>query len=144
MAIGQEIHERLARDDAVKGSSDRAFGIVFAIVFAVIGVWPVTGGGDVRLWSLGVGAAFLLVALARPALLKPLKRLWTKFGLLVHQIANPVVMGLVFYLVVTPTALVRRALGKDPLNRRLDPHAETYWIEREPPGPAREPMKQQF
>jgi len=142
--VDQGIHERLARDDAVKSSSDRSFAIVFAAVFALIGLWPMIGGGDARLWPLGIVAALLAVALVRPALLKPLNHLWTKFGLLTHSIVNPVVMGLIFYFAVTPTALVMRALGKDPLRRRFDPRAETYWIERQPPGPTPKTMKQQF
>ncbi len=137
-------HESFERDKPVKGSTDRTFGIVFAVVFILIGLWPMTSGDGLRLWPLGLGAAFLLVALAQPALLKPLNRLWTQFGLLLHRITNPLIMGLMFYLAVTPSALVIRLAGKDPLRLRFDRSATSYWIDREPPGPAPETMKQQF
>lgn len=124
--------------------SDRSFGIVFCVVFAVIGLYPLLGGGDVRLWSLGLAAAFLLVALVRPGLLAPLNRWWLKFGLLLGRIVSPLAMGLVFFLVMTPTGLIMRLLGKDLLRLRLEPAAESYWIERRPPGPAPETMTHQF
>lgn len=124
--------------------SDRSFGIVFCVVFAVIGLYPLLGGGDVRLWSLGLAAAFLLAALVRPGLLAPLNRWWLKFGLLLGRIVSPLAMGLVFFLVMTPTGLIMRMLGKDLLRLRLEPAAESYWIERSPPGPAPETMTHQF
>lgn len=137
-------HERFDRDQPVRGSSDRTFGFVFVVVFVAIGLWPLVGGGAVRLWSLALAVAILAVALARPGLLAPFNRAWMRFGLALHGIVNPVVMGLIFYLAVTPTALVMRALGKDLLRRRLDPAVDSYWIERAPPGPEPETMKQQF
>lgn len=137
-------HEGFARSETVKGSSDRGFGYVFAAVFAIVALWPLTGEGSVRLWSLAIAGAFLAAALVRPSLLAPLNRVWTRFGLLLHKIVNPLVMGLVFYTAVMPTALVMRALGKDPLRRKLDRAAPSYWILREPPGPAPETIKHQF
>lgn len=137
-------HERLAREENVQGSSNRSFGLVFAAVFAIIGLWPLLGDGGVRIWSLAISLAFLAVALLRPVLLAPLNRLWTRFGLLLHHVVNPIIMGLLFYLVVTPTGLVMRALGKDLLRLRFDRQAKSYWIERQPPGPAPESMKDQF
>ncbi len=139
-----ETHESFVREDTVRGSSNRSFGVVFTVVFAVIGLWPLIGGAGVRLWSLIVAVVFLLAALVRPQVLAPLNRLWTRFGLLLQKITNPLIMGLVFYLAVTPTALVMRALGKDLLHRRIDRSAKTYWIDRQPPGPEPETMKQQF
>lgn len=144
MASGIDTHESFERGEEVKTSSDRSFGVVFTIVFALIGLWPLMADGAVRWWSLMVAAAFLLIALARPVLLAPLNRLWSRFGLLLHKITNPIIMGLVFYFAVTPTALIMRAMGKDPLNRRIDKSAKSYWIDRQPPGPEPETMKQQF
>ncbi len=144
MASGIDTHEDFNREDRVETSSDRSFGVVFTVVFAIIGLWPLIGDGTVRWWSLAVAAAILLVALVRPGLLAPFNLWWTKFGLLLHRITNPIIMGLVFYLAITPTALIMRALGKDPLHRRIDRSAKTYWIDRQPPGPAPETMKQQF
>ena len=113
-------------------------------MFAIIGLAPLVGGGAVRGWSLAIGALFAALSLLRPRTLAPLNRLWTRFGLLLHHIVNPVVMGVMFFLVVTPIGLMMRALGKRPLNIDLVPDAESYWIERKPPGPAPETMKQQF
>ena len=137
-------HESFIRDETVKGSSDRAFGFVFTVLFIVIALFPLIGDGNVRIWSLIVAAVILAIALIRASLLAPFNRAWMKFGLLLHKITNPVIMGLIFFLAVTPTALIMRAMGKDPLRRKFDPSAQTYWIERDPPGPEPETMKQQF
>ena len=140
----RQTHERLGRDDTPAGGSDRGFGIVFAILFMVIGLFPLLGGGPPRGWSLAVAGAFLAVALVRAHWLAPLNRAWTRFGLLLQRIVNPLVMAVIYFAVVTPTGLVMRALGKDPLRLRYDPDAESYWIRRDPPGPERESMTNQF
>jgi len=139
-------HERIARDEAVSGSSDRSFGLVFAGFFSLLTLLKLVWSG----WSpsgwvyLGLALAFAAVALTIPAVLAPLNRLWMKLGLLLHRIVSPLVMGMLFYTVVTPIGLLMRALGKDLLRLKRDPAAESYWIMREPPGPAPETMKQQF
>jgi len=138
------IHESFRERDAVKGSSNRFFGIVFAVVFAIIGLFPLIGGSSVRWWSLIVAGVFLALAFAAPKLLSPLNRLWMRFGLLLHRIVNPLVMALLFFLVVTPIALLMRLFGKRPLHLETEPDAESYWIPRDPPGPEPETMKQQF
>ena len=137
-------HEDYSREHAVKGSSDRSFGLVFAGFFAIVAVLPLFHGAAPRVWALAVAAAFALVAFVRPALLAAPNRWWMKFGLLLAKIVNPIVMGLVFYLTVTPTAAIMRLLGKDPLRLKIDKSAKSYWIERNPPGPAPETMSQQF
>ena len=137
-------HETYSRDEVVKGSSDRAFGVVFTILFLVIGLAPLIGSSPVRIWSLILAAVILSIALIRPVLLAPFNRAWMKFGLLLHKITNPIIMGLIFFLAVTPTALIMRALGKDPLRRKLDPSAKSYCIDRDPPGPEPDSMKPQF
>ena len=137
-------HERLAGDEPAKGGSDRGFGGVFAIVFVAVGLFPLLNGGPPRAWALGIAAVFLAVALVRPSLLAPLNRVWFKFGLLLQRVVNPLVMALIYFAVVTPTGLVMRALGKDPLRLKHDPDARSYWIHRGPPGPERESMQNQF
>lgn len=137
-------HETFSRKQVVKGSSDRAFGIVFTVAFAVIGVLPYAKGGELWLWAFAVAALFLIVTLARPKLLGPLNRLWLKFGLLLHKVVTPVIMALLFFCTVTPVGLLMRLTGKDPMNRRFDPAAKSYWIMRQPPGPAPESMRNQF
>ncbi len=144
MSEPSQLHEDFAREAKVEGSSDRSFGFVFAAVFTLIGLWPLMGGGQVRIWALGIAAAFAVVVLARPGLLAPLNRLWTRFGLLLHKVVSPLIMGMLFYLTVTPIGLLMRAFGKDPLRLRPDPDAASYWIERDPPGPPPETMKNQF
>ncbi len=137
-------HEIFLREETVKTSTDRSFGIVFTVVFAIIGLWPLMGGHGVRLWAIAVAGVLLVVALVRPVWLAPANRLWTKFGLLLHHVTNPLIMGLVFFVVVTPMALGMRFLGKDPLCRKIDKSAKSYWIDREPPGPKPETMINQF
>ena len=138
------VHESLVRDEAVTGSSDRAFGIVFTVVFVIVGLWPLLGDGGVRPWALITAGSILAVSVVYPSLLAPFNRLWTRFGLLLHRITNPLIMGLVFFVTVTPTALIMRLLGKDPLHRKIDREAASYWIDRRPPGPSPETMKNQF
>jgi hypothetical protein len=91
-----------------------------------------------------VAALFLAAALLRPAKLHPLNLIWLKFGLLLHRVVNPVIMALLFYGTVLPTGLVMRMLGKDLLRLKREPGADSYWIVRQPPGPAPETMKDQF
>lgn len=138
------MHENLSSKFEVEGSSDRSFGTVFAVVFAVIGLLPLWGGGAIRPWALAVAVAFLAVTLVRPGLLRPLNRLWFRFGLLLSMIVSPVVMGLIFVTTVIPTGLLLRLAGKDPLRLRRDPEAESYWIERRPPGPEPDTLRKQF
>ncbi len=128
----------------LNGSSDRSFGLVFAAVFLAGGLWPLLRGGTPRVWALVVAGAFLIASLARPSLLAPLNRLWTRFGLLLNKVTTPIVMGVLFYLVVTPTGLLMRLFGKDPLRLSRDQEADSYWIKREPPGPSPETMTNQF
>jgi hypothetical protein len=87
---------------------------------------------------------FIAAAALYPSILKPLNRVWFKFGLLLHRIVNPVIMGLLFYGSVLPTGMIVRALGKDLLRLKFEPKADSYWIVREPPGPSPETMKDQF
>ena len=139
------MHEHAQRyTTSVEGSSDRSFGIVFTVVFLIIALYPLINGQGIRLWSMIMAGGFLLLALAVPAVLAPLNRLWMKFGLLLHKIVSPVALGIVFYLTVLPVGLLMLLLGKDPLRLRLDPAAESYWIRRDPPGPASDSLNNQF
>ena len=137
-------HESFERHEDAKGSSDRSLGIVFAVVFLVIGLLPLLHGGSMRLWSIVVAAAFGVVAFTLPRILTPLNKVWTRLSLLLHRIVSPVVLGVLFFLVITPLGLLMRLLGKDPLRLRRDANASTYWIERTPPGPKPETLSDQF
>lgn len=133
-----------AGHDEIKGSSDRSFGFVFAAVFGLIGLYNLWHSGRAWPWLGLIAAAFLAVALLRPAVLAPLNKLWMKLGLLLGAIVNPLVLGLLFFLVFTPMALIARLVGKDFLRLKRRPEAKSYWIVREPPGPEPASMKDQF
>jgi len=137
-------HEDLGREHNVEGSSDRSFGIVFAVVFLIIAAWPLLKAGSPRWWALAVATAFAIVGMARPSLLAPLNRWWLKFGLFLGRVVSPIALGILFYAVFTPIGLIMRLAGKDPLLLRREPGATTYWRRREPPGPPPDSMKQQF
>ena len=137
-------HERFDREEEIRSSSDRTFGMVFAVVFAMVALWPLVRGRPPRWWSLAIALVFVALALLRPRTLAPLNRAWLKVGLLMHAVVNPVVMALLFFGTVTPIAIVYRLLGKDPLRRSFDPSASTYWIDRRPPGPSPDTMPRQF
>jgi hypothetical protein len=137
-------HEAFERDEEVVAGSDRSFGLVMAGALAVVTALNAWHAGRIWPWTAGLAALFVIAALTRPALLNPLNRLWLKFGLLLHRVVNPVIMGLVFYGTVLPTGLVLRAMGRDLLRLKRQPDAGSYWIVRAPPGPSPESMKDQF
>ena len=137
-------HERLTREEQTAPGSDRSFAIVIAVALGVIGSINFWHNGHIWPW-LGVVTVLVVVAgCFAPALLKPLNRLWFQFGLLLHAVVNPLVMGLVFFGAVLPTGFVMRALGKNPLRLKIEGNRESYWVKRRPPGPAPETMKDQF
>ena len=140
----QSTHEVFARDENIVAGSDRSFGLVMAVAFAAVTLLNGWHAGRVWPWTGGVAALFLAAALIRPALLHPLNLIWLKFGLLLHRVVNPIVMALLFFGTVLPTGLVMRMLGKDLLRLKREPDADSYWIMRQPPGPAPESMKDQF
>ena len=144
MAELQGFHEKLDRGSDVKPGSERAFGLVFAAVFALIGLWPLLSAESVRPWALIVAALLIAAARFAPRALDPLNRLWFLFGVLLHKIVSPLVMALLFFVTVTPIAILMRLAGKDPLRLKFDRAAKSYWIERTPPGPAPETMRNQF
>jgi hypothetical protein len=140
----QSTHEVFYREEKIVAGSDRSFGLVMAGALAVVSSVNIWHIGRVWPWTGSIAALFLAAALLRPAILHPLNLLWLKFGLLLHKIVNPVLMGLIFYGTVLPTGMVARLMGKDLLRLKLQPDADSYWIPRTPPGPAPETMKDQF
>ena len=140
-------HETFDRQEAVKGSSNRSFGlIVGGILVAIAGyrlfrepvIDPLSAG------LLAVGGPLVLLGLVLPAPLAPLNRAWLQLGLCLSRIGNPLVMALIFYVTISPIGLAMRLAGKDPLQRRWSSAARSYWIPRSPPGPGPESMTQQF
>ena len=143
MATSQ-LHEDFSREEHVKAGSDRGFGFVFAGFFAIVSAISLWRSGATWHWALPLAAAVLLVALVYPRLLGPLNRLWLKFGLLLYKVMNPLVLGMLFFVTIMPIGLVMRAFGKDFLRLKLDGNAKSYWIDRTPPGPPPQSMRNQF
>ena len=139
-----QTHEDLRRDDTVETSSDRFFGLLFFAVFLIIALWLLLKGRPVYPVPLGIALTFLAVALIVPRWLAPLNRLWMKFGELLHRIVSPVILGIMFFGVITPVALLLRLAGKDLLRTKFDRDATSYWIPRVPPGPEKSSLKRQF
>jgi len=137
-----ESHQAIEED--IPKSSERSFGIVFSIVFLIIGLFPLVSGESIRLWSLTVAGVFLGISLVYPRVLSPFNFLWFKFGLLLGKIISPIVLSLVFLITIVPTGLIMRMLRKDILGLKLDKTKSSYWIHRQPPGPKKESLKNQF
>ena len=121
----------MSRRSRIKISSNRSFGLVFFFVFLIITFWPLIDEGQIRIWSIAIAIVFLILALMNSKLLTPLNKLWFKFGMVLGAIVAPIVMGIVFFLVVTPIGLVMKIMGKDLLNKKYDKKKRTYWIKRE-------------
>lgn len=137
-------HENLDRQHEVKGSSDRFFGLTFFVFFLFIALWPLLWGRPLRSAALGISLVFLAISFIRPILLAPFNKLWLKFGALLHSITSPIILGVMFYLVITPVGLLMRLTGKDFLRLKFDPDTASYWIRREPPGPEKNSLHRQF
>ncbi len=127
--------------NTIKIGSNRSFGIVFFVVFLIISLFPLIKGNDLRIWSLLISLMFLVLGLMNSSILGPLNKLWFKFGLLLGSFISPIVMGFVFFLVVTPIGLFMRLLGKDLLNLKKKNNLRSYWIEKTGP---KSKMKNQF
>lgn len=139
-----QTHEIFKDHKNVKMGSEKSFGLVFSIVFLIIALWPINNDNPIHYWALIFAFAFLVCALFYPKILKPLNVLWFKFGLLLHKIVNPLILGFVFILTVVPTGLIMRLLKKDLLRLRRNDEADTYWITRDPKEQSLEHYKRQF
>ena len=126
--------------DEVKIGSNRSFGIVFFVVFLIIATFPLMNGDELRLWSLTISVVFLFLGLINSKILNPLNKLWFKFGIFLGKIISPLVMGIIFFLVVTPIGLLMRLLNKDLLKLKFNNNS-SYWIEKTEP---KSKMKNQF
>ena len=113
-----------------KISSNRSFGILFSIVFAIIAFWPTINGNPLRLWSIPISVIFLVLGLLNSKLLNPINIVWVKFGELLGRIIAPIVMAIIYFIIVTPIGLFMRLIGKDLLNIKFS-KSNTYWIKRE-------------
>ena len=123
-----------------KIGSNRSFGIVFFVFFLLISVYPLINNESIRIWSLVVSLIFLVLGIINANILSPLNKLWFKFGIFLGKIISPIIMGIIFFLVVTPIGLIMRLLGKDVLNLKYNDY-KSYWIEKTGP---KSKMKNQF
>ena len=128
------------KNTEIKIGSNKSFGIVFFVVFLLIAIYPLINNGELRIWSFVIAIIFLILGLINSKVLTPLNKLWFKFGLLLGKVVSPLIMGIIFFLVVTPTALIMRIIGKDLLNLRFN-NKKSYWIEKTGP---KSKMKNQF
>ena len=126
--------------DNIKISSNRSFGIVFFVVFFLISLYPLINDNELRIWSLLISLGFLILGLKNSKLLTPFNKLWFRFGLLLGKIISPLIMGIIFFIVVTPIGIIMRLLRKDLLNLKFN-QKNSYWIEKTGP---KSKMKNQF
>ena len=121
--------------------SNRNFGLVFFVFFLIIGLWPLLGTNEIRYWSIFFSIIFFLLGITNSKLLNPLNKIWFNFGILLGKMISPLVMGIIFFLVVTPIGVIMRVFGKDILSLKYDKKNKSYWIEKNGP---KSKMKNQF
>ena len=126
--------------DDIKISSNRSFGIVFFVIFLLIAIYPLINDSEIRIWSLIISLLFLILGIMNSKILLPLNKIWFKFGILLGSIFSPIIMGLIFFLFVTPTGIFMRVFKKDLLNLKFK-NLETYWLEKKD---EKNEMKNQF
>tara|TARA_B100000424_G_scaffold78616_1_gene58717 strand:- start:55 stop:444 length:390 start_codon:yes stop_codon:yes gene_type:complete len=124
----------------IKIGSNKSFGIVFAIVFSLIALWPLLKGNEIRLWSLIISLIFLILGFMNSKILTPLNKLWFKLGIFLGNFIAPIIMGIIFFFVVTPTGIIMKLLGKDLIKLKKN-NENSYWIEKKD---IKSSMKNQF
>ena len=121
--------------------SNRSFGLVFFVVFLILGLWPIKSGGDINIFLILISLIFLFLAIIKSKFLTPLNKLWFKFGMKLGALIAPIVMGVVFFLVVTPIGIIMKITGRDLINKKINKNIKTYWLNRKK---AVGSMKRQF
>ena len=142
----KDMHEQFDKRDDVKAPSERSFGITFAVVFALLAAFSYwhRGAGNTFFVTIAVSAIFAAVTLVAPRILRPLNLIWLKFGLLLHKVVNPVIMGILFFGIFTPMGVVMRMFGVDFLRTKRNPAMESYWIAKVDDAIPDSSMKNQF
>ena len=115
----------------IKISSNKSFGIVFFVIFLVVALWPLINEGEIRIWSIVISIIFLFLGLINSKILTPLNILWFRFGILLGNIFSPIVMGIIYFGVITPIGILMKLIGKDILNLKQNKKSSTYWIKKE-------------
>ena len=128
------------KNNNIKIGTNKSFGIVFFLFFLIVSIFPLFKDGNIRIWPLIIAMIFLTLGLANSKILTPLNKIWFKFGIVLGSFISPIVMGVVFFVIVTPTSLIMRVLGKNLLNLKKD-NKKTYWIEK---SEIKSKMKNQF
>jgi predicted membrane protein len=124
----------------IKIGTNKSFGIVFFVFFLIVSIFPLLNDGDIRVWSLIISLIFLILGILNSKILTPLNQIWFKFGILLGRFVSPVVMGIIFFAIVTPTSVIMRVLQKNLLNLKKG-NKKTYWLER---SKIKSKMKNQF
>ena len=137
-------HENRRIETDQPRASNRSVGMVLAVVFALIGFWPLINDSAVHIWALAIAAGLMVLALVLPRALTPVAWVWLGLGHLLHLITSPIVLSALYFFAVVPTCIYLKITGKDPLRLKADPGADTYWIDRTPPGPDPKSLHQQF
>ena len=130
----------MKKNKEIKLPSNKSFGMVFFVVFLIGSFYPLINSDSIRIWSMVISMFFLVLGLLNSRILTPLNKLWFKFGILLGKILSPFILGIIFFLVVTPVGLIMRILGKDVLNLKYN-NSKSYWIEQNGP---KSKMKNQF
>ena len=130
----------MMKKEKIKISSNKSFGLFFSLIFFIISIWPLINGNNIRIWPIPIAVIFLLLGVLNSKLLLPLNKSWFKFGLLLGSIVSPIIMGLIFFLIVTPTGLILKLFRKDVLNLKYN-KSKTYWLEKDK---NKSTMKNQF
>ena len=124
----------------IKIGSNRSFGVVFFVVFLLIGLWPILKGNEIRIWSIAISLIFFILGILNSKILTPFNKGWFRFGIFLGNFISPIIMGIVFFLVVTPTGLIMKLFRKDLINLKKN-NSSTYWIEKKD---IKSSMKNQF
>ena len=112
-----------------KKDNNKSFGILFFLIFLLIAVWPVIDSGSIRVWALVVSILFFLLGLINSKILTPLKHGWIKLGEILGKVIAPIVMGFIYFIIITPIGIFMRLLGKDLLNIKYNKN-KSYWLKR--------------
>ena len=138
------MHENLDREEETEWFSNFSLGITFASIFLITGILLIIVGSFSGWLFLICSILFLIISLKIPIILTPLNLAWTKLGLILSKIFNPMILGVVFLLIITPIAIIRKIFGKSALHLKTKPNVESYWINRTPPGPKTGSMTRQY
>ena len=127
-------------DNKTNKNSNRSFGIVFSIVFLIIAIYPLINNDEIRKWSLIISIIFLILGYFKSRILTPLNSLWNKFGIFLGRIVSPIILGVIYFFIVTPTSILMRLFKKDLLNLKFS-NNNRYWLEKQGP---KSKMKNQY